>query len=89
MKNALVIARASQGEPLARTVISEKSNLIYLAHPARIDAIRAGETYPVGFPCEDVFQFDENLAERLTEQWRLTGCTDDALWSEAVLWRSG
>ena len=77
MKDKLVIVRASQGEPLARTVISEKSNLVYLANPARIDAVRAGETYPVGFPCEDVFQFDDRLAALLEEQWRTTGRTEE------------
>lgn len=86
MKN-FVLARAVHGEPVCRVVMAWSKKLIYLANPARLDAIRTGATNPIGFPREDVFAYDETLYRRLRKQWETTGATDPALWAIAILYQ--
>ena len=64
-----VLARASGGQPLIRLAIEVENRLAYLLNPARIEAMHAGKVDPVGFPCSDVFELDEVLAERLGRAW--------------------
>jgi hypothetical protein len=87
MSYPVVLARASRGEPLTRIAVGSGKKLIYLVNPTRLDALEAGNTSPVGFPREDVFQFDEDLARRLGDQWKRKGRTTDLLWQEALLLR--
>jgi hypothetical protein len=54
--------------------------VFYLANPARIDAVKAGETDPVGFPQEDVFEFDERVFATRTDQWERQRATGPATW---------
>jgi hypothetical protein len=75
-----VIARASAGEPVQRIFIEAGERVFYLANPARLDAVRRGDSEPVGFPKEDVFEFDEATFADLVEQWARQRATDPATW---------
>lgn len=76
----VVLARASRGEPLRRIAVGSGGRVLYLANPDRLDAVRAGESDPVGFPKEDVFEFDEGAFAALIEQWTRQRATDPAMW---------
>jgi hypothetical protein len=84
MQMQKVLVRAFGGEPLDRVVVEHGERVIFLAHPGRIAAVQAGDSYPVGFPREDVFVFDAALYERLKYQWDSQGLTESALWAEAT-----
>jgi hypothetical protein len=79
-----VLARASGGEPLVRLAIEVENRLAYLLHPSRLDAMHDGKTDPVGFPCIDVFELDERLADELGSAWQAgDGERLRGLWSKA------
>lgn len=69
MIRTLVIARAYGGEPIKRVAMGVGPRVVYLANPDRVAAVESGTSAPVGFPEEDVFQFEENIYRRLTAQW--------------------
>lgn len=64
-----VLVRAVDGEPLKMKAINAANGLVYVANPASIERIRQGESWPVGFPPEDVFEFDEAAFEALSVRW--------------------
>jgi hypothetical protein len=76
----LVLAKASRGEPIKRILIDVGERVFYLANPERIDAVRCGESNAVGFPMEDVYEFDEGVFSTLVEQWARQRETDPAIW---------
>ena len=78
----VVLAMASGGEPLRRMLVEVGDRVFYLANPARIAAVETGETDPVGFPQEDVFEFDEGVFAALAEQWARQRATDPATWQK-------
>jgi hypothetical protein len=61
-------------------LIGVGDRVFYLANPERIAAVEAGETEPIGFPQEDVFQFDEDVFAALADQWARQRETDPAIW---------
>jgi hypothetical protein len=75
-----VVARADRGKPVRRLALETGKRVVYLANPERIDAVEAGESYPIGFPMEDVFEFDEAVFAILVEQWARQRATDPAIW---------
>jgi hypothetical protein len=78
----VVVAMAFGGEPLRRMFIEAGERVFYLANPERIAAVEAGETDSIGFPQEDVFEFDEGAFAALAEQWARQRATDPATWSK-------
>jgi hypothetical protein len=80
MRPQLVLAMAFGGKPIKRIFMETGERVFYLANPERIDAIRAGVTDPVGFPKEDVYEFDEDAFAVLVEQWARQQATDPAIW---------
>lgn len=78
----LVLARASRGEPLRRIFVEASERVFYLANPERIAAIETGESDPVGYPHEDVFEFDEGVFAALADQWARQRGTDPATWQK-------
>jgi hypothetical protein len=68
-------------------VIECGERVIYLANPDKVAAVQAGYSFPVGFPTEDVFDFDPELYDRLRSQWDRDGRTDPQLWNEATPFR--
>lgn len=87
MDRPKVLVRASQGEPLVRTVISEGESVIYLANPARLSEVQSGQTDPIGFPREDVFIYEPEVARRLMSAWQNDAATDD-IWRDAEPYRT-
>jgi hypothetical protein len=63
-------------------LMSIGDRVFYLANPERIAAVEAGETEPVGFPQEDVFEFDEGVFAALADQWARQRATDPAIWAQ-------
>ena len=80
----VALVRAFRGEPLCRTVIECGERVIYLSHPDKVAAVQAGYSFPIGFPSEDVFNFELQLYERLRSQWDHYGKIDQSLWNEAT-----
>jgi hypothetical protein len=78
----VVLAMASGGEPLRRILTDIGERVFYLANPERIAAVEAGESHPIGFPMEDVFEFDEAVFAALVEQWARQRGTDPATWGK-------
>jgi hypothetical protein len=78
-----VMARAFRGEPWRCFALRTTDRAAFLAGTDSLEAIEAGEGQPVGFPIEDVFEFDAELYGRLHEQWEREGRTDDMLWRSA------
>jgi hypothetical protein len=76
----LVVAMASGGKPIKRILMGIGERVFYLANPDRIASVQAGETDPVGFPQEDVFDFDEAVFADLSEQWARKRATEPATW---------
>jgi hypothetical protein len=81
-----VLARAYRSEPLRRIAIEAGDRVVYLANPEYLMEVEAGESDPVGYPREDVFEFDADLYMQLREQWEREGRTDDTLWRSARLY---
>ena len=72
MPESLVIARGYRGEPLKRVAICAENGLIYVANPDYVYAVKAGDSFPVGFPPEDVFVFEKAAFLALRAAWGLT-----------------
>jgi hypothetical protein len=75
-----VMAKAYRGEPWRCFALRTTERAAFLAGSNSLEAVEAGECQPVGFPIEDVFEFDADLFRKLSEQWEREGRTDDALW---------
>jgi hypothetical protein len=87
MDERVVIARAHRGEPLRRIVIKVAHGRIYLANPASLEAIKAGESAPIGFPESDVFLFDSEAYMKLRAQWENGQRTDPLSWQNLSSYR--
>ena len=75
-----VLVMASGGKPLRRMLMGISDRVFYLANPEITAAVEAGESEPVGFPQEDVFEFDEAIFTALADQWARRRATDPAIW---------
>ena len=65
MRGDLVIVRAFGGVPLVRRVWEEVERGVYITDDTHLKRLLAGENgaiQPVGFPREDVFKFDPEIA---------------------------
>ena len=58
------------------------ANVINYMERNRADAVLAGESEPVGYPCEDVFTYDKGLLDEL--RWVAEGGGDRSL---ATIWQ--
>jgi hypothetical protein len=67
MRGSLVIARAYNGEALVRRVWEAGSKLVWLSEESQFQQLSTGSTalIPVGFPVEDVFAYDPEVAEAI------------------------
>jgi hypothetical protein len=83
MAYPVVLARAFRGEPLRRFLMDMTEWAAFVVNPDYLDAVEAGDSGAVGFPAEDVFEFDADLYNRLRKQWEAERKTDDALWQAA------
>ena len=65
MRGDLVIIRAFGGIPLVRRIWEEVERGVYITDDTLFKRLMAGENgtiQPVGFPREDVFKFDPEIA---------------------------
>jgi hypothetical protein len=64
MRGDIVIVRAFGGEPLVRRIWEEVGRGIYITTDTIFENLLAGDNkiQPVGFPREDIFKFDADLA---------------------------
>lgn len=69
MQGDMVIARAYGGVPLIRRVWDEDDRGVYIVDDARFQRLLRDEDDMIllGFPREDVFKFDKDLARQMTE----------------------
>lgn len=70
MRGDLVIVRAFGGVPLVRRVWEEEGRGVYITDDTHFKRLMAGENgtiQPVGFPREDVFKFDPEIAAVMDE----------------------
>ena len=65
-----VLVRAATGQPVAMIVVTIGKGLVYVANPSSIERIESGQSWPVGVPDEDVFEFDESVFARLLALWK-------------------
>jgi hypothetical protein len=79
MDGRFVIVRAFGGEPLRRVVVNIGERLIYIANPDLLERVNSGESSAVGFPPDDVFDFDDKAFSALRSEWNEKGHTK--LWS--------
>jgi len=75
LKSDIVMARDVELRPLLRVLCGRAKRVAYLANPASLDRIESGESEPVGFPWEDVFDYDPELFDRIER--------NPALWASA------
>lgn len=73
MEHDTVLVRALGGKPARLVAVDVGAGLIYAANPASLERVAAGQSWPVGFPEEDVFVFDEKAYESLIQKWRQLG----------------
>lgn len=74
-----VVALSFCGEPLARMLIAEDNGLSYIANPARIGAVESGDSDPVGFPNEDIYEYDDESFREAAAFWLATGVAPRAI----------
>ena len=67
MQGDLVIVRAFRGRPLVRRVWEEVKHGVYITDDTHFQRLLAGEkdSQPIGFPREDVFRYDPELAKEM------------------------
>lgn len=69
MRGDLVIVRAFGDVPLVRRVWEEVEHGVYITDDTHLEHLLAGEgaIQPVGFPREDVFMFDPEIAAAMDD----------------------
>jgi hypothetical protein len=80
MGRPIVIARAYGGEPICRVAVRSGNGLVYLANPAYIGEVDSGASWPVGFPAEDVFTYEDQIFKAMISRWRQMGETNQGDW---------
>ena len=88
MQKDRVMARAYGDCPMDAVVWEVRGDLIYLSNPRSIDRVERGETSPVGYPREDVFEFDEDLYGSLTSAYHENRDELSKLWELATRFSS-
>jgi len=80
MSYQFIIVRAYLGEPLRRVKIGSGDRVIFVASEESLERVRAGESVSIGFPKEDVFEFEDDAYSALKMQWGMTARTGAELW---------
>lgn len=67
MRGDLLIVKAYNGLPLIRRIWDEDEKAVYITDDTQLDFLLAGKNalLPVGFPREDAFKFDPELAANM------------------------
>ncbi len=84
MRGDIVLVRGAGGAPLRRIVWENRVDKVMILNPDFYKrALQQGDVRPVGFPPEDVFEFDLHLYERLRRSEARGRKGLDALWAQA------
>jgi hypothetical protein len=69
MRGDLVIVRAYGGVPLVRRIWEKDEKGVYITDDVQLELLLAGgyAIQPIGFPREDVFKFDPELAVEMDD----------------------
>jgi hypothetical protein len=81
MQNTTVIVRSFGGNPLLRVAIQAENGLIYVVKPGTESRVESGETSAVGFPETDIFEYENEVFDRLRQEWQAGGTTERATWA--------
>jgi len=87
MHRDLVIAKDANGTPLKRLIVNATDRLFYLAHPELEAAVESGESWPVGFPSEYVYVFDEAIFYEMDDCFCKTRKVPKELWQKLSQYR--
>ncbi len=82
MSERLVVARDCDGFPLKRVAISTWRGLVYVANPASLDAVRIGDSLPIGFPEKDIFNYKSGVYEKMCAELAHGSEADSVAWNE-------
>lgn len=79
MKGQMVIIRSFGDKPLIRRVWDTSENLVYITNDKQFQLLIEGKKAiePIGFPREDIFQYDPEIAKSLNK-----GCD----WNKLKSW---
>jgi hypothetical protein len=80
-----VLARAFKGEPLVRVIIYSQGSMAYLARPESVDAVKSGDSIPIGFPLSDIYQFNTDTYDVLRTEWDQSGGVSRETWERIPL----
>ena len=85
MRGTIVILRAYLGQPIVRNVWDVNEMVVYITNDEYFQKLMAGADapLPVGFPREDVFEYDPELAGSLEILYQ-SGALD---WEKLRKWR--
>lgn len=69
MRGSLVIVRTYGDVPVVRRVWERRSNKVYISEESQFQRLMAGQDalVPIGFPCEDVFEYDPKMSADLAQ----------------------
>jgi hypothetical protein len=81
MQSTLVIARSFTGEPLRRVALHTRKGLVFIASEAALGRVESGEMPSIGFPIEDVFEFDDDRFDGLRRRWQERGRVEPDDWT--------
>jgi hypothetical protein len=84
MRGDKVLARAFGQKPLERVVWDIEGEKVFICRPDLLEACERRESWPVGFPVADIFQFDASLYKRLESAMRRKDTRNlSSIWTEA------
>lgn len=78
-----VIVRAYGDRPLERILCGENTRLAYIGRPDLYEAFLEGKSGAVGFPWDDVFEFDQDIYMKLSAEFD-NGRNMTLAWQQAI-----
>lgn len=84
MRGDLVVVKEFGGRPLIRRVWDSNDEVVYVCSEERYNFLLSGEDdrYPIGFPREYVFGYDQSIVGTLSSLWQV----DPNIWNSLELW---
>ncbi|MBI4844528.1 MAG: hypothetical protein HY809_09435 [Nitrospirae bacterium] len=69
MNGEIIIARAYRDKPLIRRIWSSNEKVVFITNNEQFQLLTEGldAIEPIGFPKEDIFQYDESMADLINK----------------------
>lgn len=80
MQYKLVIAKAHKNHPVKMILVESFPGVAFLSAPDRLKCVLEDKLDPVGFPAEDIFEYDEAIFNKLSAEWEADAMS--VSWSE-------